>query len=315
MLIYFMFRLINKVLYNFNLQIIRTKDDYANKLLLYEELFQIQSKVIESSIGCIVFSMDRALQLDGLLRSFFLNKQGECKILVIYTTSKIEHQKAYQDVINRFESKVQFIEEYNGFKQTLLDALDQINTGKLFFLVDDIFFTERVDFDMLSKIDSSKYIFSLRMGNHLNYSYVVDKSQKLPQFIDKDDEFLYWDWSMSEFDWAYPLSVDGHIFGVEEIRLLAGHFDYKAPNSFEEILQSERKLFLKRLGMSNKKARIVNNPCNKVQTEVKNLHGVMHQDDLLNIWNSGQEIDIEVLQGFVNKSVHEDVVFVYKERI
>jgi hypothetical protein len=310
-------KLINGFLSKFNLQLIRTNSSYSKKLALYTELFQINSKVSENSLGCIVFSMDRALQLDGLLRSFFLNKQGECTIFVIYKTSGQKHQKAYQDVIKRFENKVQFFEEGVGFKPTILDALDQINTGKLFFLVDDIIFTEKVDFDKLSKIDSSKYIFSLRMGNHLNYSYVVDKAQKLPQFINKVDEFLYWDWSDSdsEHDWAYPLSVDGHIFGVEEIRLLAEYFDYKGPNSFEGILQKVKGLFSKRIGMSYKKARILNNPCNKVQTEVKNLHGEMHQDELLKIWDSGQEIDVEVLQGYINKSVHEDLVFEYKGRV
>ena len=310
-------RLVNFFLSIFNFQLIRTNSDYSKKLALHTELFQINSKVAENSLGCIVFSMDRALQLDGLLRSFFLNKLGECTISVIYKASGDEHQKAYQDVIKRFENKVHFYEEGVGFKPTLLDALAQINTGRLFFLVDDIIFTEKVDFDKLSKIDSSKFIFSLRMGNHLSYSYVVDKAQKLPQFIDKDDEFLYWDWSDSdsEHDWAYPLSVDGHIFGVEEIRILAEHFDYKGPNSFEGILQKVKGLFSKRLGMSYTKARLLNNPCNKVQREVKNLHGEMHQDDLLKIWDSGHEIDVEMLQGYINKSVHEDVAFEYKGRV
>ncbi len=310
-------KLINNFLNKFNLHLIRANDDYSENLALHEELFQINSKVAENSLGCIVFSMDRALQLDGLLRSFFLNKLGECTISVIYKASGDEHQNAYQDVIKRFENKVHFYEEGVGFKSTLLDALAKINTGKLYFLVDDIIFTEKVDFDKLSKIDSSKFIFSLRMGNHLSYSYVVDKAQKLPQFIDKDDEFLYWDWSESnsELDWAYPLSVDGHIFGVEEIRILAEHFDYKGPNSFEGILQKVKGLFSTRLGMSYRKARILNNPCNKVQKEVINLHGEMHQDDLLKIWNSGHEIDVEVLQGYINKSVHENLVFEFKVRV
>jgi hypothetical protein len=307
-------KLVNNFLNKFNLQLIRTNDDYSKKVTLYKELFQINSKVVENSLGCIVFSMDRALQLDGLLRSFFLNKQGKCKVAVIYRASTDKHKKAYQDVMKRFENQVQFFEESDGFKSTLVNALNQINIGKLFFLVDDIIFTEKVDFDMLSKIDTSTYIFSLRMGNHLNYSYVVDKIQRLPEFTDKNNEYLYWDWSNSELDWGYPLSVDGHIFSTEEIRLLANHFNYKAPNSLEGILQKEKELFSKRLGMSYKKARIVNNPCNKVQSEVKNLHGTMHQDDLLKIWENGQEIDILPLQGYINKSVHEDIKFEFKER-
>ncbi len=308
-------RLVNNFLNKFNLQFIRTNSDYSKKLALLIELFQINSKVAENSLGCVVFSMDRALQLDGLLRSFLLNKKGDCTVKVIYRTSNDDHKKSYQEVEARFKDKVEFFEERVCFKSTLVNVLNQLKSGKLFFLVDDIIFTENFDCDFLSTIDTSKYIFSLRMGHHLNYSYVIDKAQNLPKFIDKDDEFLYWDWSDAEHDWAYPLSVDGHIFGVEEIRVLAVHFDYKGPNSFESNLQKVKGLFSKRLGMSYTKARILNNPCNKVQSEVKNLHGNMHQDDLLKIWDSGQEIDVEVLQGYINKSVHEDVAFEYKGRV
>ena len=205
-------RLVNDFLSRFNLQLIRKNSDYSKKLALYTELFQINSKVAENSLGCVVFSMDRALQLDGLLRSFFLNKKGDCDIKVIYRTSNDEHKKSYQEVEARFKGKVEFFEETGSFKSTLVNVLNQLKSGKLFFLVDDIIFTENFDCGFLSKIDTSKYIFSLRMGNHLNYSYVVDKAQRLPGFIDKNDEYLYWDWSKSELDWAYPLSVDGHIF-------------------------------------------------------------------------------------------------------
>lgn len=308
-------RLVNDFLSRFNLQLIRTNSDYSKKLALYTELFQINSKVAENSLGCVVFSMDRALQLDGLLRSFFLNKQGECTIKVIYRTSNDEYKKSYQEVEERFKGKVEFFEETGSFKSTLVNVLNKLESAKLFFLVDDIIFTENFDCEFLSKIDTSKYIFSLRMGSHLNYSYVVDKTQRLAEFIDKNDAYLYWDWSKSELDWAYPLSVDGHIFATEEIKLLASHFEYKAPNSFEGVLQNVKELFSKKLGMSYKKARIVNNPCNKVQNEVSNLHGTMHQDDLLKIWQDGKEIDILPIQGYINKSVHEDIKFEFKERI
>lgn len=308
-------RLVNDFLSRFNLQLIRKNSDYTKKLAFYTELFQINSKVAKNSLGCVVFSMDRALQLDGLLRSFFLNKKGDCDIKVIYRTSNDEHKKSYQEVEARFKGKVEFFEETGSFKSTLVNVLNQLKNRKLFFLVDDIIFTENFDCEFLSTIDTSKYIFSLRMGSHLNYSYVVDKIQRLPEFIDKNDEYLYWDWSKSELDWAYPLSVDGHIFNTQEILAMVEYFDFKAPNSFEGVLQNVKELFSKRLGMSYQKARIVNNPCNKVQNEVSNLHGSMHQDDLLKIWQDRNEIDILPIQRYINKSVHEDIKFEFKERI
>ena len=306
---------INKFLNNFNLELIRSNSNYSKKLDLYKQLILSNTIPVEETIGCIIFSMDRALQLDALLRSLFLNKIGECKTVVIYKASDENHKKAYLEVCKRFQDKVEFVEEDDRpFKKLLLNSVDNLDVGKIFFLVDDIIFTEQVNFIELSKIDTSKTVFSLRMGKHLNYSYVVDKEQILPQFLKEDENFIYWNWNDGELDWAYPLSVDGHIFNRLEIKVLIEHFDFKAPNSFEDVLQKEKELFLNRVGMSYKKAAIVNNPCNKVQSEVTNLFGTMHQDDLLKIWQDGKEIDIEKLQGYINKSVHEEIEFKFKDR-
>lgn len=288
----------------------------SKDMVLYTNLIQEISAPIKDRINCIIFSMNRALQLDALLRSFDLNKIGECPIYVLYKATDEMHSKAYHELISLHRNKAVFIEENNlGFKTQLLNIVNGIDTGKLFFLVDDIFFTEPVDFNLLSQIDTSRYIFSLRMGNHLSYSYVVDKSQKLPTFFETDENFLYWHWNEGELDWAYPLSVDGHIFNTNEIKLLIENCDFKAPNSFEASLQHYKHLFTPRIGMCYHKARIVNNPCNKVQNEINNIHGTYHQDDLLRHWRNKQEIDIEKLQGYVNQSVHEEIEFSFKDRV
>ena len=130
------FKGLSKVLSFFSLRLISFNDDYLKKSRLYSELFQINSKVIENSLGCIIFSKDRALQLDGLLRSFYINKIGECKIIVIFSSSCENHQRAYLEVIDRHNKEVVFFEESNGFKSTLLKVLNFIDTAKIFFLVD-----------------------------------------------------------------------------------------------------------------------------------------------------------------------------------
>jgi len=308
--------LIRAILHKQNLELVSTKSNFFKKIDMYRKMILAHTAIASDSIGCIIFSMDRALQLDALLSSFFHNKNGECPVIVLYKVSNQRHQKAYDDVAKKYKNSVVFKSENNrSFKNVLLEALSELDVGKIFFLVDDIIFTEKVDFTMLSRIDTTKYIFSLRMGSHLNFSYVVNQPQKLPHFIQDDENYLYWYWYAGEFDWAYPLSVDGHIFGKQEMIAMAEYFDYKAPNSFEGILQNEKDLFQKRVGMSYKKARIVNNPCNKVQSEVENLHGTFHQDELLLFWENGKEIDITPLQGYVNKSVHEEIEFSFKERL
>jgi hypothetical protein len=291
----------------FNYKIVKIDEYYQKKIDLYFNLLKSNYSQINEDIVAIVFSMDRALQLDALLRSFLLNKNGDCKLIVLYKASDDRHRKAYLDLLGIYGNEFSFIEQNNSFKLSLLSILKSLNQDKLFFLVDDIVITENIDFNLLSKTDTTKEIFSLRMGLNLNYSYVVKKQQELPAFNIESDEYLTWNWRNGNYDWGYPLSVDGHVFSKNEILLLAEFFEYNAPNSFESVLQEELSLFSHKVGRSYMKSRIVNNPCNKVQNEVSNFHGSLHQDDLLKIWNAGMQIDISYFQGIVNKSVHEEI--------
>ena len=49
------------------------------------------------------------------------------------------------------------------------------------------------------------------MGLHLDYCYPLSVSQKVPDGQVLDGVFG-WNFTNAEHDWAYPLSVDGHVF-------------------------------------------------------------------------------------------------------
>ena len=69
-------------------------------------------------------------------------------------------------------------------------------------------FTHKIDFNDLVKVDTNKYIFSLRMGEHLNFSYVVNKTQKLPKFIKKDN------WKSWDPEIFLGEELHGKVFGI-----------------------------------------------------------------------------------------------------
>ena len=265
----------------------------------------------QNSISAVVFSKDRAMQLHALLVSFFETKVGECEIVVIYTTTSGAHKCAYDEVAAIFSGRVKFVEQgnYSGFRDCLGQTVSQLPKGKIFFLVDDIIFTEIVDYQLLASLDVSNTIFSLRMGEHLDYSYVVDASQPLPKTLAVKDEFLTWEWREGKLDWGYPLSVDGHVFSTSEVMLWIQHLEFESPSSFENSLQKLKYIYRHKRGMSFRKSRIVNIPANRVQDEVNNLHGGIHQDDLLQQWNAGMAIDQGKFRGWVNRSVHQEADF------
>jgi hypothetical protein len=267
------------------------------------------------SMGCIIFSMDRPIQLDALLRSLCINKKGACEVIVIFNTSTTAQENAYGEVQERHVGNAVFVnEEQFGFRRSVLSSIGSLKAESMFFLVDDIIFTEKVDFFQLAKINTKKNIVSLRLGEHLSFSYVVSKPQPLPNFVCRKKSWLCWGWKDAELDWSYPLSVDGHIFNRREMEILVENLRFSSPNSLEFALQEVKGIFERRRGVCYRKAKLVNVPCNRVQNEVDNIYGSIHQDDLLRIWQEGREINLAPLQGYVNKSVHEEISFEFIER-
>jgi hypothetical protein len=75
-------------------------------------------------IRCIVFSRDRAMQLDAMLRSLFLHclDVDNADICILYKTTNKQHKKQYQDLIKEHSERV-FFKQQQNFRQDLLSLL------------------------------------------------------------------------------------------------------------------------------------------------------------------------------------------------
>ena len=304
-------KIINVAMIQFNLIIVRKESCILAKLIdIYTSPHKSSS---EHPAECIIFSMDRALQLHALLSSYFEKVNRPVPIHVLYRTSSSAHQKAYGEVFSLFDDYQVFAvrqKSKDSFKNQLIAILESVQVEKIFFLVDDILFIEDIDIFDFSKFDARTTIASLRMGDNLRRAYTTQKNQKLPQFIPdaiSDKDKLCWKWENGELDWAYPLSVDGNLFFTREIIVLAKNTKFNSPNTFEGNLQNYIEYFKHRYGVCYKKSRIVNIPINKVQEDCDNLHGTIHQDYLLDQWNHGMQIDYRSLYGFINESAHQEI--------
>jgi hypothetical protein len=287
--------------------------------LFYDEVAK-NDKNLKNGTSCIVFSMDRAIQLHALLGSLFENLSSPIPTFVIYRPTNPEHEKAYEDVISIFRDRpISFVKqtEKSAFRTKLLGILEKIETTKLFFLVDDILVTENINVSDLDTIDCQRYIFSLRLGENLNICYMAKKTQPLPKFLtlgEKQKDKICWQWDKGLYDWGYPLSVDGHIFLTKEVLAMTKGISFNSPNTYEGNLQIFKPIFDQRYGMAYKKSKLFNIPCNKVQTDNDNEFGDMHQDDLLARWQAGEQIDFKAFYGFENTGVHQDAAFNFKKR-
>lgn len=269
-------------------------------------------------VNIIVFSKDRVIQLHALLSSFYTNVAQPVTVQVLYFASTQEHELAYKQVQQLFrEQNIIFVKE-KKFKEDLIQLVNNLTVSRLLFLVDDILFVEPFDLKEITKYPTEKFVPSLRMGKHLNFSYTVQLPQPLPPFLpnilpDESDKIV-WNWADGKLDWNYPLSVDGHLFSVQEIKLMLPLLDFKAPNSLEEAMQLFKPFYLRKLGVAYQKAKIINIPCNKVQEENDNIAEEVTPEYLLGQWQRGYQIDYSKLFKFINTSAHQYIPFHYVKR-
>ena len=274
----------------------------------------------KSTIG-IVFSMDRALQLHALLGSYKDLVRNPCRLDIIYRASSQSHEAAYQEIFSEYAELIEIKRQNTRkeFKPLLIDALLYSEAERVFFLVDDNMFVEPWDLSSIAGQVSTYCVPSLRMGKNLSRCYTVQRAQTIPSVCSVDDfreaQLIAWIWKYGYFDWGYPLSVDGHMFLRPEILAIAKGLEYDSPNRFEERLQIFKAAFSWRLGVCYEKSRLINIPYNRVQTDIDNLHGSVHQEEMLRMWNEGYMIHRRSYYGTVNESAHQELPLRLVKRI
>ncbi|MCR9140744.1 MAG: hypothetical protein NXI24_00620 [bacterium] len=272
----------------------------------------------DGSVRAIIFSRDRPLQLHALLSGYFDCFDEPPPVRVMYSVSGEREAAAYEELKTAFSNQdLQLVRE-TDFREDLLKQLEAAGSGRVFFLVDDIVFLEPIAAADLKNFPVGTHVLSLRLAPRIDFSYTTQKSQRLPELRDYATHAqngrglsrpaLEWNWASGEIDWAYAFSVDGHVFRAREILQLAKSVHFRAPNSFESAMQAFAPYFAARKGICYERPALVNIPCNRVQTEVDNVHGSMHQDRLLELWEAGQRVDFRALYGAQTNSCHQEMV-------
>lgn len=312
---------INLLLKRFGLVLQASEAEWEQEAFaaLYESRILSAAKSGRYPAEGIVFSKDRALQLHALLCSYCEQVASPAPLSILYQASTPAHQRAYEELTEIFPHQFLFIKQSSNqsFRDDLIKLLESASAPRIFFLVDDILFTGKVDIADFAKFDTDKVVPSWRMGLNLQKCYTQQKEQPLPEltfFPGSEEDKIFWKWEQGLYDWCYPLSVDGHFFSTAEITVMTRLIQFSAPNSYEDQLQKFRRFFLIRLGAGYQKSRMVNVPCNKVQKEIKNVCGSMHQDFLLEQWRKGYQIDYRKLYGFSNESAHQEIPFTFVSR-
>lgn len=268
----------------------------------------------------LLFSKDRAMQLDATIRSLSVHCQDmrNMDLKVIWAHSDPRNEQQYQELANTYPY-IEFISEVDFESQVRASIASY---EYVLFLVDDNLFTR--DFlleDIIESliINSDALGFSLRLGTNTNYCYMLRVEQELPTFMSIDHDFLKFDWTSAQHDFAYPLEVSSSVFRVKDIMAVLQHSFFN-PNTLEVYLNDRKIVFYqqKNFLLCNSYSCTFCNSINKVQTIFNNRAGeTFHYpaDNLREMFARGYRIDVGEYSGFLPNACHQEVELKFKKHV
>lgn len=260
----------------------------------------------------VVFSKNRAMQLDLLLRSLYLHNKEQHNVTIIYTTTDEKHENSYALLKQDFP-RISFIKQTN-FKQDLLQALE--NEEYVLFLVDDCVFIRDFSLDKIVGVfkQRAEYIgFSLRLGLNTTYRYPFYGKQTVPVYETIWEEYMCFNWTTAGGDFAYPLELSSSLYRVSDTLALFTNRDYNNPNELETIISESADTFRTTyppLLLSGITSIAFCNMLNKVnQGNMNRCGGVAEYsiDALLEKYENGYRINLNPFVGFVPEGCHQEV--------
>lgn len=268
----------------------------------------------------LIFSKDRAMQLDAVLQSLYLHCQDieKIELKVIYTVSSLLHAEQYTQLAQQFQN-VAFIKESAFKTQVVASIADYTYVA---FLVDDNLVVG--DFSVTAMAESLQANadalgFSLRLGRNSSFCYPQQQPQACPQFIAVSEGFLKFNWTAGQYDFGYPLEVSSSMYCVSDLLGILQQAYYYNPNTLEIVLASHCPIFAgcKNMLLCNQYALMFCNPVNIVQSTCNNLSGLkVHYtiEQLAQLFAAGYRIDVEKYSGFVPHACHQEVALLFTDK-
>ena len=272
----------------------------------------------------IIFSKDRAMQLDGTLRSFLLHCQDYdlLDLKVIYTTSNQIHEKQYHQLIKDYE-RVEFVKEEN-FKEDLISLLEPYQY--VLFLVDDNLFVREFHLTGIVKAlrnNTDVLGFTLRLGKNTTHTiHPVKKELMMPVFTQIQKNILKYDWTkLDGVGFGYPIELQSAVYRVPDLWPIMSRFDFLNPNTLELLLDSKKDYYKE----NGKHAQFCfvhsvafTNPINLVQTAWKNWadNKIEYSSEALaQKFSEGYRIDVDAYSNMVPVTSHQVVDLVFQKPV
>jgi len=267
---------------------------------------------LNTDIVTIIFSRNRALQLDLNLNGFYkANEDTDLPEIKIIYTYDAEHALSYQ-ILQAEHPYPEFIKE-NNFKADLLNALK--DKKQVLFLVDDTLFCGTFSIEKIIKlleIHKNALGCSLRLGKNTHYCYPLNAHQPIPPIKYIEENFVIYDWTQAQLDFAYALEVSSSLYQTKDILPILKNNNFSNPNSLESVLYANLNRFIRKpYLMCFNKSKAFSNPANRVQkTALTNRYSMKdkyNSSELLLLYEEGFRVDYSKFFNVVPNGCHMEI--------
>ncbi len=265
----------------------------------------------------IIFSKNRANQLELLLNSILKNSNNIFDVINIIFKAEGEYKEAYEKLIAFPQYKdVNFYIE-RGFASNLNYLLKTDIEFTTFMVDDNVLYSQipSTKDEILEKITDDVVCFSLRLGDNCIYSHPANLNYVL-QSHSVINNMIEYNWLQQwPSDFRYPLSVDGHIFKTSFIVGLINKIQYHNPNTLEGNLQRQLNNIPNNIWCF-KTSVLVGIPVNIVNDTHKNRNGLEYpisEKELNDKFLNNIIIDLENLNFENINGPHKEIQYVFKK--
>jgi hypothetical protein len=200
-------------------------------------------------INCLIFSKNRAMQLELLLRSIETNFKEIDKATILFTGDSSSFLEGYNKVKSIY-SKYTWIKEHN-LEVDIKSILSDFDMLYSLIFVDDEIVVRNQKIEEGMKILKNRpdiHCLSLRMGKNINYTYTTNVASSPPTFETIQSggiNFNVWNWktSIPSSDWEYPSCINSHIYRTEFLKTNISNISFSNVNKLEETLHTKRNEF------------------------------------------------------------------------
>jgi hypothetical protein len=259
-------------------------------------------------LNIIIFSKDRACQLDSLLRSLRDNFRAPYSgMTVLFKATGPAYAEGYETLMKHAAGTAITWRREQSFSDDVRDMIGNLagDSFVMFLVDDDVVHRACAPGPALDAFTDEHLFISLRASR----TYGPDTP---PAFI-TTKPYLEWKWNYSKrrwVTWNYPFSVDGNIFHAKHIQKIIKKITFEAPNSFEGRMHTYRHhWWVKRIkkALAPLDAAVFNNPLNKVQVESETWHNNVSPESLNKAFLSGMRLNNAALYSARPDATHYGV--------